>query len=207
MTPSDPPTAERPAPAAPSYWLMSLGPKAEKWDECYDEGIACIGWDHLGNLEQYEDRKQMQLGRSDSLACWQFSREMKAGDFIFAKRGTTRVLGHGTVQSDYRFDDTRPEFTSLEWLLYSAGSPTGVGLPREYVGEARITHGYDPGMDNPRVDKLRRRCVARDRAYHTSDPTTPWVYHTNPACWAGKRIPAENLRGGYGKRRRQCLVC
>ena len=29
---------------------------------------------------------------------------------------------------------------SLEWLLYSAGSPTGVGLPREYVGGASITH-------------------------------------------------------------------
>ena len=52
MTPTDPSTAERPAPVAPRYWVMSLGPKAEKWDECYDEGIACIGWDHLGNLEE-----------------------------------------------------------------------------------------------------------------------------------------------------------
>ena len=126
MTPSDPPTAESPATAQPSYWLMSLGPKAEKWDECYDAGIACIGWDDLGNLEQYEDRKQMQLGRNDSLACWQFSREMKAGDVIFAKRGTTRVLGHGTVQSDYRFDDTRPEFKNVrdvEW--HSKLAPSG----------------------------------------------------------------------------------
>ena len=38
MTPSDSPTAESPAPAVPRYWLMSLGPNAEKWDECYDEG-------------------------------------------------------------------------------------------------------------------------------------------------------------------------
>ena len=129
MTPSDPSTAERPAPAVPRCWLMSLGRNAEKWDECYDEGIACIGWDQLGNLEQYEDRKQMQLGRNDSLACWQFSREMKAGDVIFAKRGTTRVLGHGTVQSDYRFDDTRPEFKNVrdvEWhskLALSGSQP------------------------------------------------------------------------------------
>ena len=136
MTPSDPPTAESPAPTVPRYWLMSLGPNAEKWDECYDEGIACIGWDHLGNLEQYEDREQMQLGRNDSLACWQFSREMKAGDVIFAKQGTSRLLGHGTVQSDYRFDDTRPEFKNVrdvEWhsKLAPSGSQPEHGFPQK----------------------------------------------------------------------------
>ena len=136
MTPSDPPTAESPAPAVPRYWLMSLGRNAEKWDECYDEGIACIGWDQRGDLEQYEDREQLQLGRNDSLACWQFSRDMKPGDVVFAKQGTSRLLGHGTVQSDYRFDDTRPEFKNVrdvEWhsKLAPSGNQPEHGFPQK----------------------------------------------------------------------------
>ena len=168
MTPTDPSTAERPAPVAPRYWVMSLGPKAEKWDECYDEGIACIGWDHLGNLEEYEDRKQMQLGRNDSLACWQFSREMKPGDVVFAKRGTTRVLGHGTVQSDYRFDDTRPEFKNVrdvEWhsKLAPSGSQPEHGFPQKTLTditpyEALVCRLMLEVGWTPRDAALRRLC-------------------------------------------------
>ena len=139
MTPSDPPTAERPAHAIPRYWLMSLGPKAEKWDECHDEGIACIGWDHLGNLEQYEDREPMQLGKNDSLACWQFSRDMKPGDVIFAKRGTTRLLGHGTVQSDYRFDDTRPEFKNVRDVEWHSKVPSSATQPKHAFPQKALT--------------------------------------------------------------------
>ena len=39
-----------PSPIEPRYWLMSLGPNARFWDECYESGIACLGWDHLGDL-------------------------------------------------------------------------------------------------------------------------------------------------------------
>ena len=52
------------------YWLMALGPGAKYWDECRREGIACLGWDHLGDITEYESRETLDLGRNDSLACW-----------------------------------------------------------------------------------------------------------------------------------------
>ena len=86
---------------------MALGPGAKYWDECRREGIACLGWDHLGDITEYANREAMDLGRNDSLACWQFCHDMEPGDTIFAKLGTTAVVGHGTVTSAYRFDPTR----------------------------------------------------------------------------------------------------
>ncbi len=65
------------------YWLMALGPNANRWEECYEQGIACIGWDHLGDLTQYASREETQLGMHSSLACWQFANEMAPGDVIF----------------------------------------------------------------------------------------------------------------------------
>lgn len=130
MNPPNPPSAESAVPAAPRYWLMGLGVNAAKWNECREEGIACIGWDHLGDLREYENRGQMDLGKNNSLACWQFSREMKPGDVIFAKQGTSRVLGHGTVQSDYRFDATRPEFKNVRDVEWHSRIPSSANQPK-----------------------------------------------------------------------------
>ena len=35
---------------------------------------------------------------------WQFANEVKAGDIIFVKCGSSRIIGRGIVKSDYRFD-------------------------------------------------------------------------------------------------------
>lgn len=124
---------------------MSLGVDAQKWNECYESGIACIGWDHLGDLEEYEDRKQMKLGRNDSLACWQFSRKMKPGDVIFAKQGTSRVLGHGTVRSDYRFDDTRKAFKNVREVEWHSRIEPGQDQPKYSFAPKTLTDitGYE----------------------------------------------------------------
>ena len=60
----------------------------------------------------------------DALACWEFCRVMKRGDVIFVKKGATLVLGHGIVESDYRFDDARPEYKHVrrvEWMSKTNG--------------------------------------------------------------------------------------
>lgn len=41
------------------YWLYSPGEQASKWEEFYNEGIMAIGWDKLGDLENYTDRKSI----------------------------------------------------------------------------------------------------------------------------------------------------
>jgi 5-methylcytosine-specific restriction enzyme B len=82
------------------YWAMSLGEGGRLWNECRKEGIAAMGWDYLGDLRQYFDKdaigKAMQEHHetdawptNNALACYQFCREMKKGDIIFAKQGLT----------------------------------------------------------------------------------------------------------------------
>ena len=44
--------------------------------------------------------------RNDSLAIWQFSREMKIGDIVFVKRGTDTIIGRGVVDSNYFYDES-----------------------------------------------------------------------------------------------------
>ena len=115
------------------YWLMRLGEKARFWEDCYAQGMTCIGgdvWDQLGDLQQYKTRDDIEakgLGTNDSLACWQFCREMRPNDVIFVALDSHRTLGHGTVRSDYRFDETRPEYKHIrevEW--HSNHYPDGV---------------------------------------------------------------------------------
>ena len=112
--------------AEPRYWLMALGPGARYWDECRREGIACLGWDRLGDITGYESREAMGLGPNDSLACWQFCHDMKPGDTIFAKLGTTALVGHGTVASAYRFDSARPEYKNVRDVDWHSNFPDGV---------------------------------------------------------------------------------
>ena len=112
----------------PRYWLMALGPRAKYWIECRREGIACLGWDEVGDLSEYASREQIDLGRNNSLACWQFCHDIEPGDTIFVKLGTTAVVGHGTVTSPYRFDDARPAYKNVRDVNWHSNFPSGVAV-------------------------------------------------------------------------------
>ena len=103
------------------YWSISLGENARLWEECYTKGIIAIGWDYLGDLVQYKEKEEIRqkikeiegVGTSkknDVLACWQFYKEVKVGDYVFAKSGRSEVLGYGRVISAYYFDENRTEY-------------------------------------------------------------------------------------------------
>lgn len=113
-----------------TYWTYSPGEKASKWQLCIDEGIMCIGWDALGNLSQYASREDMRTeikkhypsdgnAKNDSLAVWQFVHEMKPGDVVFAKKGMTKIVGRGVVESDYFFDDNYSEFKHIRKVRWT----------------------------------------------------------------------------------------
>ncbi|MGN1097201.1 MAG: AAA family ATPase, partial [Christensenellales bacterium] len=85
-----------------------------------NKGIMAIGWGEIGDLSRFEDKNQikeamkqvyMQPDRSfknDVHATWQFAKEMKVGDVIFVKRGTSQIVGRGIVDSDYIYDEAQP---------------------------------------------------------------------------------------------------
>lgn len=104
-------------------WLIGAGQRAEYWDEFQEKGIIAIGWDELGNLLAYDDKKAIKKELRelfdkkkpimDSLACYQFAREMQPGDHVVVKKGTRLLLGHGVIKSDYEFDESRPKFRHI----------------------------------------------------------------------------------------------
>lgn len=113
------------------FWAISLGEGGRLWNQCQEKGIAAIGWDELGNLRQYPDQDAIaqtlraQRGpdaaapHNDSLACYEFAYKMQPGDYVVAKIGRSKLLGIGTVQSDYRYEPSRSEYhqvRQVHWI-------------------------------------------------------------------------------------------
>ena len=106
------------------YWLYAPGEQANKWDEFYDKGIMAIGWDDLGDLSRFtskteienillKDKTDGKRKYNDALACYEFARVLELGDIVIAKKGKRDYVGWGIVTSDYRYDDTLKEYTSI----------------------------------------------------------------------------------------------
>jgi 5-methylcytosine-specific restriction enzyme B len=109
-------------------WTISAGEGGRMWDEFQEEGIIAIGWDHLGDLSEYGSGDAIRQALSehdgrenptnDTLACWQFSSEIKEGDLVLAKHGRSSLLGWGRVTGPYRHEPERLEYKNVipvEW--------------------------------------------------------------------------------------------
>lgn len=111
------------------YWLYAPGANADMWEEFYSLGIMGLGWDELGNLEQYPDKvslvKKLQeinntssTYKNDANANYEFKDLISIGDIIFVKKGRSELLGYGIVTSDYFYDESRSIYKScrkIEW--------------------------------------------------------------------------------------------
>ena len=115
------------------YWLYSPGEQAVKWEKFYNEGIMAIGWDKLGDLKNYTDRKSIlealinnygggEDQRNNVSAIDDFcngENKINIGDIVIAKKGKNTLLGYGKVISDYYFDDKRAVYKhcrEVKWL-------------------------------------------------------------------------------------------
>ncbi len=115
------------------YWLYSPGEQAVKWEEFYNEDIMAIGWDKLGDLENYTDRKSILKAlrnnygggkdqRNNVSALDDFcsgENKINIGDIVIAKKGKNTLLGYGKVISDYYFDEERAAYKhcrEVKWL-------------------------------------------------------------------------------------------
>jgi len=114
-----------------NYWLYAPAENASLWEECYKQGIMTLGWDELGNLEQYSDKasivKELQeiyntssSKKNDATANYEFKKGISIGDVIIVKKGRSKLLGYGIVTSDYYFNDNRAKHKScrkVDWKL------------------------------------------------------------------------------------------
>ncbi len=114
----------------PSIWVYSPGEGARKWQECQDEKLMLLGWDDMGDFFEYDTRQDVvdrlrevygnteNAYTNDSLAIWQFCREMRPGDIIYVKRGLTLIVGRGIVKGGYIYNGERYEYKNsreVEW--------------------------------------------------------------------------------------------
>ena len=113
------------------YWTLSAGEGGEMWDEFHEHEIAAIGWDDLGDLSKFKDKEEIRLRlqemwpsdsskKNDALACWQFAHDISIGDIIFAKQGFTKLLGYGVVESDYSFEEQRPNYQHVHRVKWQS---------------------------------------------------------------------------------------
>ena len=111
------------------FWTYSPGDGAARWDDFYARGVMGVGWSKLGNVEKYASKEDIRKNlrtlysskysqKNSALALWQFSREIKPGDVVFAKRGRSVIIGRGIVEGDYQFDengDSYPNIRRVRW--------------------------------------------------------------------------------------------
>jgi 5-methylcytosine-specific restriction protein B len=119
---------------------IAPGPDAKFWDDCLTNSYIRVGWDEVGDLSEFETRTQFDARFSDeylqpvyggNLAktrekageLWTLT-ELVPGDIVIANRGTSRVVGIGTV-NDRRYEkrDDLGEYThtvGIDWQPDSA---------------------------------------------------------------------------------------
>ena len=105
------------------YWIYSPGESSRLWNECIEQGIMSLGWDEIGNLEQYKNVQEIndklkeiygkENPKNDKCALDDMINKVKKGDIIIAKKGLYSLLGYGEVTSDYYFDDNKKEYKHL----------------------------------------------------------------------------------------------
>lgn len=112
------------------YWVYAPGEKSRLWDDFRRQGIMGIGWDELGDLTQYASKSDLReklqtLFKENSsyrnwvLATWQFCREIQIGDIVYAKLGTTHIIGRGEIVSEYIYDATRAEYHNIRRVKWT----------------------------------------------------------------------------------------
>jgi len=105
----------------PRYWMYAPGENASHWEEDIREGIMSLGWNAVGDLRQYGSMNEIKTAlrekagltgdqKNNGAALWNFLREMKPGDIVYAKQGLYSIIGRGVVESDYAYDNTRSDF-------------------------------------------------------------------------------------------------
>ena len=113
------------------YWLFSPGRNAEKWEEFYNSNIMAVGWNKVGDLRKYNDKKEIENilrddpnkakdKRNDEKCLWDLKANMKPGDVIFVKLGEKILGGYGIVASDYYYDQTKEDYRhcrKVDWKL------------------------------------------------------------------------------------------
>lgn len=119
------------------YWIYSPGRNADNWKDNLRNGVMSIDGRSLGAFNNYASQQDMQKKlkamqekpkktadkdtNSENLALtyWQFYNDIQKGDIVFAIKGRSKIIGYGTVTTDYQCnDDNENEGSSSDCLNF-----------------------------------------------------------------------------------------
>lgn len=174
------------------YWIYSPGDGASKWDEFYNKGIMGIGWGEIGDLTVFTSKEEIKdkmketydptlSYKNDALAVWQFAKEMKVGDIVFAKKGMHTIIGRGVVTSDYIFDDqvsdTYNNIRKIDWTNKGEWSHPGQAVMKTLTDITKYTD-YVEKLNNIFNDETIVNIEVKEKVYdkYTEDDFLREVY-------------------------------
>lgn len=126
---------------------IAPGEKGLYWEECLQNGYICVGWDAVGDLNQYTDidtfyaqfathypyEGNASQVRKKANEVWML-RDLSAGDIVVANQGISAILGIGEViDPGYEWDEERTEFKHVVRVKWSTDHARQVDfLPRKW---------------------------------------------------------------------------
>ena len=205
----------------PKYWIYAPGEGATRWEWCLKHQQICIGWDDLGDLNEYKSRKAITKKlqefyedpensfKNDSLALWEFSHEMKPGDVVFAKNGIYHLIGRGVVESDYCFDndlDCYNHVRKIKWT-HSGDWAMKEKLPMKTLTDITKYEGYAQTLESLISGDKPQPHVSDKLPTHDEAEPRYWWLVANPKMWSmlslevGKTIDYELYSDTGAKRK------
>ncbi len=134
-------------------WVLGKSQLVKYWDEFQEKGIIAIGWDELGDIRKAGDKQAIKeklselYGRKNpsthALACHQFAHEMQPGDHVLFKKGPLCLLGHGIIESDYEFDETRPALKNVRRIKWKKTGSWKIPKPRQIASKTLTDFSED----------------------------------------------------------------
>ena len=142
------------------YWLYVPGEGAGKWEEFRTAGIMALNWDRIGDPTSYPNEEAVIEALEAGYGDWggrptgaagmirDFTRTMRPGDVVYARRGPTEIIGRGVVRSEFRYDDARPAYRcvrDIEWT-HVGSWPLQRGVRRVTLQRLTQETSYNPAQ-------------------------------------------------------------
>lgn len=107
-----------------NYWLFSPGKQAVNWNSDLKKGRMSIGFREAGDYSQYSSIQEIQEKVYDNNKKKNAPKmimdfvSIKPGDFVFARRAQSHIIGYGIVRSNYKYDADEgdyPNYFEVDW--------------------------------------------------------------------------------------------
>ncbi|MCK8825246.1 McrB family protein [Fuchsiella alkaliacetigena] len=112
------------------HYKIAPGDDAKYWEDCLENNYICIGWDKIGDLNNFVDYNEFKYkfqeiyeydkskATEKANEVWTFF-SLQPGDIVIANKGTNEVVGIGEVtDKGYSYNEDRKEYkhtVGVEW--------------------------------------------------------------------------------------------